>query len=255
VTIPIVDMHQHLIYPEKWTYSWTKGIPKLEGHAFRMDDYLREIEGTGISRSVFMETTPDAWHEEAAHVYDLAAQPGSIITGVIANCHPEEDGFEEYLDSIHNDKLVGLRRICHVEHDEFSRQPKFVDNISRLSRRGSRSTFAFSPGNSRLPWNWRRNARMCNSSSTTVVYPISRVALSIRGVMTFAGLPGCPMSHARFPEYLPIAHPAMPRLRRCGPTSSTVSNVLDGIAWCGAATGRFARLPALCGGGSQPRLN
>jgi predicted TIM-barrel fold metal-dependent hydrolase len=136
VTIPIVDMHQHLIYPEKWTYSWTKGIPKLEGHAFRMDDYLREIEGTGISSSVFMETTPDAWHEEAAHVYDLAAQPGSIITGVIANCHPEEDGFEEYLDSIHNDKLVGLRRICHVEHDEFSRQPKFVENISRLSRRG-----------------------------------------------------------------------------------------------------------------------
>jgi len=136
VTIPIVDTHQHLIYPDQWTYSWTKGIPALEGKAFRIDDYRREIEGTTISKSVFMETTPDAWREEAGHVYKLAAQPGSIIAGVIANCHPEEDGFEKYLDSIQSDRLVGLRRICHVEDDEFSRQPNFVENISRLGRRG-----------------------------------------------------------------------------------------------------------------------
>jgi len=136
VNIPIIDTHQHLIYSGKWTYSWTNGIPQFEGNTFRIDDYLREIEGTGISGSVFMETTPDAWREEAAHIYNLAAQPGSFITGVIANCHPEEDGFEEYLDSIHSDKLVGLRRICHVEHDEFSRQPKFVENIRHIGRSG-----------------------------------------------------------------------------------------------------------------------
>ncbi len=136
MTIPIVDTHQHLIYSDKWTYSWTKGIPQLEGKVFHIDDYLREIEGTGIRGSIFMETSPDAWREEAAHTYGLAAQPGSSIIGVIANCRPEEDGFEEYLDSIHNEKLVGLRRICHVEHDEFSQQPKFVENVSHIGRKG-----------------------------------------------------------------------------------------------------------------------
>jgi predicted TIM-barrel fold metal-dependent hydrolase len=136
VKIPICDTHQHLIYSEKWTYSWTKGIPQLEGKAFRIDDYLREIEGTDVRWSIFMETTPGAWREEAAHTYYLAEQPGSLIRGVIANCHPEEDGFEEYLDSIHSNKLVGLRRICHVEHDGFSQQPKFVENIRRIGRNG-----------------------------------------------------------------------------------------------------------------------
>lgn len=135
MSIPIIDTHQHFIYPDKWTYSWTKGIPQLEGKAFRIDDYRREIEGTSISGSIFMETTPDAWREEAAYVYHLAAQPGSSIAGVIANCHPEEDGFEKYLDSIQSERLVGLRRICHVEHDDFSRQPAFVRNVSSLGRR------------------------------------------------------------------------------------------------------------------------
>jgi len=45
-TIPIVDTHQHLIYPERYSYSWTAGIPQLAGKAFRYDDYLTAIEGT-----------------------------------------------------------------------------------------------------------------------------------------------------------------------------------------------------------------
>ena len=200
VTIPIIDTHQHLVYPDQWTYSWTKRIPELEGKAFRMEDYRREIEGTGIDRSVFMETTPDAWREEAALVYNLAG--GSVIAGVIANCHPEEDDFEEYLDSIQNDKLVGLRRICHVEHDDFSRQPKFVEKHRPSRSQGthvrpllSRQAAADRPGAG------AEMSRMCNSSSTTVVYPISRAAVSIRGGMTCAKSPCCPTSRARFLVY------------------------------------------------------
>ena len=29
--IPILDTHQHLIYPEKYPYSWTADIPALAG--------------------------------------------------------------------------------------------------------------------------------------------------------------------------------------------------------------------------------
>ena len=84
MNIPITDTHQHFIYSDKWPYAWSKGIPQLEGKTFHYEDYLREIEGTGITRTVFMETTPDTWREEAPHVYQLAARPGSLITGVIA---------------------------------------------------------------------------------------------------------------------------------------------------------------------------
>jgi predicted TIM-barrel fold metal-dependent hydrolase len=134
--IPITDTHQHLIDPALGAYSWSKTIPQLDGRKFDYSDYLREIEGSGITRTVFMETTPDAWRDEASHVLGLAAQPGSLIAGIIANCHPEEEGFEEYLASIASDKLVGLRRICHVESDDFSRQPNFVENIRRIGRMG-----------------------------------------------------------------------------------------------------------------------
>ena len=128
----IIDTHQHLIYPDRWPYSWTKGIPQLAGRGFRYEDYLREIEGTGICGAVFMETTPDNWRDEAGHAYELAGRKDSLIAGVIANCHPEEPGFEKYLESIQHPKLVGLRRICHVEPDEFSRQPQFIENVRHL---------------------------------------------------------------------------------------------------------------------------
>lgn len=136
MSIPIVDTHRHLVYPERWKYPWTAAIPALDGRSYHLQDYLSEIEGTGIQASVFMETSPDPWREEAALVYELAAQPGASIVGVIANCHPEEESFEEYLDSIRNDRLVGLRRVCHVEPDEFSRQPRFVENVRRIGRSG-----------------------------------------------------------------------------------------------------------------------
>jgi len=136
MTIPILDTHQHLIDPALGLYSWKNGIPQLAAGSFAYADYLCEIEGTGIDGTVFMETTPDAWSDEAPHVYGLASRPGSLIAGVVANCHPEEKGFERYLDSIQNDKLVGLRRICHVEPDDFSRQARFVENIRRIGDMG-----------------------------------------------------------------------------------------------------------------------
>jgi predicted TIM-barrel fold metal-dependent hydrolase len=136
VNIPIIDTHQHLVYSDKWTYSWTRGIPQLNGLAFRIDDYLREAEGAGVEGSVFMEASPDEWREEAPYVYTLAAQPRLGIRGVIANCRSEEDGFEEYLESIRGDKLVGLRRTCQTDPDELSQQPKFVENIRRIGRSG-----------------------------------------------------------------------------------------------------------------------
>lgn len=136
MSIPILDCHQHLIYPDRFTYSWTDGIPQLAGRAFTYDDYLRGIEGRGEVRAIFMETAPDDphWQDESRFVMDLADAPDSIIDGLILNCRPEsEEDFDAYIDSVRHDKLVGFRRILHVMPDELSQQPRFVENVRKLA--------------------------------------------------------------------------------------------------------------------------
>ena len=136
-TVPIVDTHQHLIYPERYPYSWTAGIPQLAGKVFRYDDYLMAIEGTGVSRTIFMESSPDDphWQEETRFVHALAGTPGSLIAGIIANCRPEEEhGFEAYVESVLSPKLVGLRRILHTEPDELSERACFSSNVRALEK-------------------------------------------------------------------------------------------------------------------------
>ncbi len=132
---PIIDTHQHLVYPDKWPYSWTAGIPALGSKIFHLKDYLNAIRGTGITRAVFMETAVDDPHsaKEAKSMCDMASEPGAITCGVIASCRPEEkDGFAAYLDSIHHPKLVGLRRILHVVPDELSASDHFAENLKLL---------------------------------------------------------------------------------------------------------------------------
>jgi predicted TIM-barrel fold metal-dependent hydrolase len=136
--IPLLDTHQHLVYADRRPYSWTAGIPALAAKSFTYDDYLRAIEGAGIAAAVFMETSPDDphWTEETRHVAELAAAPDSLITGMIVNCRPEDEGFEEYLDSLDGLPVVGLRRILHVMPDEISQQPRFVRNTRLLTAHG-----------------------------------------------------------------------------------------------------------------------
>lgn len=136
--IPIIDTHQHLIYPELYPYGWTADVPALAGKAFREADYRAAAEGTGIDRTIFMETTPDDpnFHRETREVYRLAESPGSLIAGVIANARPEEpDGFAAYLDGIAHPKLVGIRRILHVVPDEVSTSGHFAANLRMLEKR------------------------------------------------------------------------------------------------------------------------
>ena len=135
--IPILDTHQHLIYPEKCLYSWTADIPQLAGNAFRYEDYLKAIEGTPVSKAIFMESGVDdpSWREETRFVHTLAATPGSLIAGIIASCRPEEEsGFQAYVDSVLSPKLVGFRRILHVEPDELSQRPCFASNLRLLEK-------------------------------------------------------------------------------------------------------------------------
>jgi predicted TIM-barrel fold metal-dependent hydrolase len=134
--IPIIDTHQHLIYPSTGLYSWTHGLDALDGKPFSIEEYQRLAQPARIVGSIFMETSPDDWRAEFAHIAQLAAQPESGLVGIVANCRPEQEGFEQYLESIRTEKLVGLRRICHTEHNDLSRQPRFVQNVRRVGSLG-----------------------------------------------------------------------------------------------------------------------
>ena len=135
--IPILDTHQHLIYPERYPYSWTAQIPQLSRKAFRYNDYLKAVEGTGVSQTIFMESGADDphWREETHFLQELADTPGSLIKGIIANCRPEEEsGFEVYIESVLSPRLVGFRRVLHVEPDELSQSPSFTANVRLFAK-------------------------------------------------------------------------------------------------------------------------
>jgi predicted TIM-barrel fold metal-dependent hydrolase len=134
--LPMLDTHQHLIYPDGFPYSWTKGIGPLEGTAFRYEDYVKLVADKGVTGTIFMETDPDEPNgaAEAKFVYGLASQSNSLIKGVIATCRPERDGLEKHIDSIRHPRLAGLRRILHVMPDDTSRSPLFVENVRKLSK-------------------------------------------------------------------------------------------------------------------------
>jgi predicted TIM-barrel fold metal-dependent hydrolase len=136
MTPSIIDCHQHLIYSHLSPYSWSKGFAPVEGRSFTCEDYLEQIEGTGITQTVFMETTADDLNFEHNLVRELAARPGSIIRGLIVNAHPEDSDFDAWIDEINKPGLSGIRRICHTAPDDLSTQPRFIENIRKLGPLG-----------------------------------------------------------------------------------------------------------------------
>lgn len=139
MNVPILDTHQHLIYPDRWPYSWTRDLPALANKPFHYEDYLEAARDTGIAATVFMESTPDDphWQEEAPFVHELSRQPGSLIRGIIANCRPEDaEGFVPYVEQLRErlgNRLVGLRRFLHAVPDDTSEPPHFAANLRRLA--------------------------------------------------------------------------------------------------------------------------
>ena len=83
-----------------------------------------------------METSPDDWQAELPVIEEAVRGAGSPVRGLIANCRPEDhEVFPDYLDSIDNARLAGLRRILHVEPDELSQSEAFAESIRLMGTR------------------------------------------------------------------------------------------------------------------------
>ena len=46
--VPLLDAHQHLVYPERQRYAWTDRSPALAGRTFALDDYRRLTAAAGV---------------------------------------------------------------------------------------------------------------------------------------------------------------------------------------------------------------
>lgn len=134
---PLLDTHQHLIYPDRQHYGWMAHAPALAGRAFTLADYRALTEGAGVAGSIFMEVDAADGRSEARMVADLARVPGSGILGIVASCRPEEDaGFAAWLDEGPSLGVVGYRRILHETGDEVSRAGTFRANVRAIGARG-----------------------------------------------------------------------------------------------------------------------
>lgn len=133
-----IDTHQHLLYPDRFRYAWTDGLPPLAKRPFTLEEYRAAAQGTGIDGTIFMEVdVPESDSAgEAAFFCQLASDPRNQLLGVIASGRPENHGFASHVERIRHAKLVGLRRILHVVPDEVSQSSTFRANVAALGAAG-----------------------------------------------------------------------------------------------------------------------
>lgn len=133
-----IDTHQHLLYPDRFRYAWTDGLPPLANRPFTLAEYREAAKGTDITGTIFMEVDVPEKDSgaEAKFFCELARDPKNQLLGVIASARPENENFAAYLDSIRDPKLVGLRRILHVVPDEVSQSSRFRANVASLGAAG-----------------------------------------------------------------------------------------------------------------------
>lgn len=134
----IIDTHLHVIDPQKLSYPWLADVPALD-RAWPYETYERDARRSGISKTLHMEVdvAPDRIEDETGYVESLARRPGSLVTGAIVSCRPEDRGFPAYLErQLQNPFVKGFRRVLHVMPDELSEQALFRENIVRMSDSG-----------------------------------------------------------------------------------------------------------------------
>ena len=134
----IIDTHLHLIDRQRLSYPWLADAPALDSD-FHYDTYAAEARRCGVTDVLHMEVdvAPADIVAETRNVEAIAAQPGSLLRGVISACRPEEVGFAEFLDRQSANPFVkGFRRVLHVVPDAVSEGALFRANLKRLSGTG-----------------------------------------------------------------------------------------------------------------------
>ena len=105
---PILDPHVHLWDHCRFTLPWVRG-PLVQ--SYLIEDYLREGQGLGIVKSVYMEVavTPSQRWQEVEWVLDLCRKEGPIAGAVIAG-ELQSPEFRQRLAKQANWAIKGVRQ-------------------------------------------------------------------------------------------------------------------------------------------------
>ena len=128
----ILDTHLHLVYPDRFTYSWLDGVPAIR-RPWSVEDYFAEARDLGVTSALFMEV--DVADDQRLAEADFMADLHPDLIGVIASARPEQEGFAAELEALAaRPHVKGIRRILHEAPDDLSRSALFAENIGRLAR-------------------------------------------------------------------------------------------------------------------------
>ncbi|MCX7299603.1 MAG: amidohydrolase family protein [Rhodobacterales bacterium] len=132
----LIDTHLHLIWRDRFGYSWTKDVPKLKEGDFSLA-MARGLYGGEVIGSIFMEVgVDDADYKAEGRYVARLVKDGSLL-GQIVSCRPESDPeFAAWVEECADLGVVGFRRILHVVPDDVSEPEAFRENIRLIGRAG-----------------------------------------------------------------------------------------------------------------------
>ncbi len=146
--LSLLDTHQHLIYRDEATYSWTENISPLAESNFTLDDYKNLTNNLGVSGTLFMEAGADDgdYKKETKFIKTLSNNPENNMMGLIASIRPEEEkDFDSWLNETLEMGVVGYRRVLHVMPNELSQSETFRSNIRKIGDAGKTFDLCFLP--------------------------------------------------------------------------------------------------------------
>ena len=163
--LPLLDTHQHLIYRDQASYSWTNDIPPLAENNFTLDDYKNLTKELGVAGTLFMEAgaDDDDYQKETRYVQTLAENSENNMIGLISSIRPEEDkGFDLWLNETIEMGVIGYRRILHIMPNELSQTKIFRNNVRKIGDAGKTFDLCFLPSQLRVA---KELAQECDNTS------------------------------------------------------------------------------------------
>ena len=163
--LSLLDTHQHLLYRNEASYSWTNDIPPLAENNFTLDDYKNLTIELGVAGTLFMEAgaDDDDYQKETRYVQTLAENSENNMIGLISSIRPEEDkGFDLWLNETIEMGVIGYRRILHIMPNELSQTKTFRNNVRKIGDAGKTFDLCFLPSQLRVA---KELAQECDNTS------------------------------------------------------------------------------------------
>ncbi|HRJ72047.1 MAG TPA: amidohydrolase [Terrimicrobiaceae bacterium] len=135
--IPVIDTHQHLWDPARFSYSWMEPYPSIRQRAM-VEEYRTAAADLDIVQTVYVDTDVDEGDlgSELRAICALADDPANRIAGIVAGARMErEDPFAHFGELAGHPAIKGVRRVLHTQPDDLSRSPAFVANVRSLAER------------------------------------------------------------------------------------------------------------------------